>query len=90
MPTLLYTCFELLFELYLSIFSVVASDALVVTDHSLLFQVSLISNQHHGEVISVLHSQDLGMKFLDLMVAIRTEQEEQTVDVTSHQLVIMT
>lgn len=41
-----------------------------VTHHSLQFQVSLVSNQHHWEVISVLHSQDLGVKFLDLIVAV--------------------
>lgn len=41
-----------------------------VTYHSLLIQVRLVSNQHHGEVISVLHSQDLSVEFLDLMVAV--------------------
>lgn len=40
-----------------------------VTHHSLLLQVRLVSNQHHGEVVSVLHSQDLGVELLDLMVA---------------------
>ncbi len=45
-----------------------------VTYHSLLFQVSLVSNQHHREVVSVLHSQNLGVEFLDLVVAVgRTE-----------------
>ena len=45
-----------------------------VTHHSLLFQVSLVSNQQHREVVSILHSQNLGVEFLDLMVAVgRTE-----------------
>lgn len=46
------------------------------TYHSLLIQVSLVSNQHHGEVISVLHSQDLGVEFLDLMVAVGRAEEK--------------
>lgn len=56
-----------------------------VTCHSLLFQVSLVSNQHHGEVISVLDSQDLGVEFLDLMVAVgRTEGKNQSTSKDSY------
>lgn len=45
-----------------------------VSYHSLLFQVCLVSNQHHGVVVSVLHPQDLGVELLHLMVAVgRTE-----------------
>lgn len=41
-----------------------------VTHHSLSLQVGLVSNQHHREVISVFHSQDLGVELLDFMVAV--------------------
>lgn len=41
-----------------------------VTHYSLRLQVSLVSNQDHGEVISVLHSQDLGVELLDLVIAV--------------------
>lgn len=46
-----------------------------VTHNSLLFQVSLVSYQHHGEVVSVLHSQDLGVEFLDLVEAFGRRRE---------------
>lgn len=45
-----------------------------VTNHSLRFQVSLVSNQHHGEVVSVFHSKDLGVEFLDLVVTVRKDR----------------
>lgn len=41
-----------------------------VTYDSLQFQVSLVSNQYHWEVIPVLNSQDLRVKFLDLVVTV--------------------
>lgn len=52
-----------------------------VTHHSLRLQVSLVSNQHHGEVISVLHSQDLGVELLDLVVAVGHSVNKQKVHV---------
>ena len=43
---------------------------------SLLVQVGLVSNQHHGEVISVLDPQNLGVELLDLIVT-RDRREEK-------------
>lgn len=60
---------------YISLHSVILQEPGIMMHeglsyHSLLFQVCLVSNQHHGEVISVLHPQDLGVELLDLMVAV--------------------
>lgn len=41
-----------------------------VTHHSLRLQVSLVSNQHHRKVVSILYSQNLSVELLDLVIAV--------------------
>lgn len=49
----------------------------MLTYHSLHFQVCLVSYQNHRKIISILHSEDLCMKFLDLMVTVIIQHNRQ-------------
>lgn len=44
--------------------------------HSLMLQIGLVAYEDHGEIVSIFYPQDLSVKLLDLVVAVRERWEQ--------------